>query len=241
MNGVFGEYDLVVAGKIFRLGGNLPTSEIKHSLTDYRIEEDFEEGEYHFPILKEVTNLKAEGKSIRALYSHDFVTRVYHRGQVVAQPRTIEALIDFQVVSNGTYLTVLEKKRRANFIATQLSRVIYARSDAILEARISPDTLREFHAKNPEETKIIFFDNVDIPNIDKLSLYGSDLIDTKLFEDYSKHGDPWYIVYRSKPTGLLVGITRNCSVTAFNLRDKDRFLDYIHTEVLPLIGTKVKP
>ncbi len=231
---------MVVAGKVFRLGEDLPTSEIKRTLTDYRVEENFEEGEYRFPILKEVSNLRAEGKGIRGLYSHDFVTRVYHRGQVIAQPRTVEALIDFQVVPSGTYLTVLEKKRRANFIATQLSRVIYARSDAILEARISPETLREFHAKNPEETKIIFFDNVDIPNIDKLSLYGTDLIDTKLFEDYSKHGDPWYIVYRSKPTGFLVGITRNSSVTIFNLREKDRFIEYVHNEVLPLIGKKMK-
>ena len=232
---------MVVAGKIFRLAEDLPTSEIKSSLSDYRLEETFEEGEYHFPIMKEVTNLRAEGKGIRGLYSHDFVTRVYHRGQVIPQPRTVEALIDFQVASSGTFLTVLEKKRRANFIATQLSRVIYARSDAILEARISPETLREFHAKNPEETKIIFFDNVDIPNIDKLSLYGTDLIDTKLFEDYSKHGDPWYIVYRSKPTGLLVGLTRNCSVTAFSLRDKDQFIEYVHNEVLPLIIKKTKP
>jgi len=231
---------LVVAGKIFRLAEDLPTSEIKSSLSEYHVEETFEEGEYHFPIMKEVTSIRAEGRGIRGLYSHDFISRVYHRGQVIPQPRTVEAVIDFQLAPSGTFLTVLEKKRRANFIATQLSRVIYARSDAILEARISPETLREFHAKNPQETKIIFFDNVDIPNIDKLSLYGTDLIDTKLFEDYSKHGDPWYIVYRSKPTGLLVGLTRNCSVTAFSLRDKDKFLEYVHKEVLPLIMKKTK-
>lgn len=231
---------MVVAGKIFKLAEDLPPSEIRSSLTAYRVEESFEEAEYHFPILKEISNLRVEGKSIRGLYSHDFVSRIYHRGQVIPQPRTVEAVIDFEVTPPGTFLTVLEKKRRANFIATQLSRVIYARSDAILEARISPETLREFHAKNPDETKIIFFDNVDIPNIDKLSLYGSDLIDTKLFEDYSKHGDPWYIVYRSKPTGLLVGVTRNCSVTAFNLREKDRFIEYVHSEIIPLIGKKTK-
>ncbi len=229
---------MVVAGKIFRLAEDLPTSEIKKSLADYHIQEDFEEGEYRFPLLKEVSNLRAEAKGLRGIYSHDLVYRVYHRGQVVPQPRTFEALIDFKVISSGTFLTILEKKRHANFIALQLSRIIYARSDAILEARISPQTLREFHAKNPEETKIIFFDNVDIPNIDKLSLYGSDLIDTKLFEEYSKHGDPWYVVYRSKPTGLLVGVTRNCSITAFNLQDKARFIDYVHRDIIPLIGEK---
>lgn len=229
---------MVVAGKVFRLSEEVPTSEIKQSLGDYHIEEDFEEENYKFPLVKEVSNLRVQGKSIRALYSHDIVYRVYHRGQVIPQPRTIEALVDFQVGAQGTYLSVLEKKRRANFIALQLSRLIYARSDAILEARISAATLREFHSKNPEETKIIFFDNVDIPNIDKLSLYGSDLIETSLFEEYSKHGDPWYIVYRSKGFGLLVGVTRNCSVTAFNLRDKEKFLDYVHEEILPLVEEK---
>ncbi len=227
-----------MAGKVFRLEEDLPTSEIRKNLEEYHIEESFEEGEYRFPLIREVSGLKVGGKGVQGIYSHDFVSRVYHRGQVIPQPRTVEALIDFQVTPSGTFLTVLEKKRRANFIATQLSRIIYARSDAILEARISPTALREFHAKNPEETKIIFFDNVDIPNIDKLSLYGSDLIDTKLFEEYSRHGDPWYIVYRSKPTGLLVGVTRNCSVTVFNLRDKDQFLDYVQGEILPLIGKK---
>lgn len=226
---------MVVAGKVFRLEEDLPTSEVRKNLADYHVEESFEEGEYRFPLVRETSGLEVKGKGIRGIYSHDLVSRVYHRGQVIAQPRTIEALIDFQVAPSGTFLTVLEKKRRANFIASQLSRIIYARSDAILEARISPQALRDFHAKNPEETKIIFFDNVDIPNIDKLSLYGSDLIDTRLFEEYSKHGDPWYIVYRSKPTGLLVGVTRNCSVTAFNSRDKDQFTDYVHDQIIPLI------
>jgi hypothetical protein len=34
-----------------------------------------------------------------------------------------------------------------------------------------------------------FFDYVDIPNVNKLSLYRSDLVGTKLFEEYGKHGD----------------------------------------------------
>ena len=48
--------------------------------------------------------------------------------------------------------------------------------------------------KNPEDTKVTFFDNVDIPNINKLSLYGPDLVGTSLFEDYGNavtYGTLW--------------------------------------------------
>ncbi|MEM2912354.1 MAG: hypothetical protein QW146_07615, partial [Candidatus Bathyarchaeia archaeon] len=101
--------------------------------------------------------------------------------------------------------------------------------------RIPPETLRDFHLKNPEDTKITFFDNVDIPNVNKLSLYGPDLVGTTLFDEYSKHGDLWYIVARSKESGYVVGVTRDASITIFNLTDKNKYLEYVAKEVFPLI------
>jgi hypothetical protein len=106
---------------------------------------------------------------------------------------------------------------------------------SIVEARIPPETLSDFHHKNPEDTKITFFDNVDIPNVNKLSLYGPDLINTSLFEDYTKHGDLWYVVARSKETGYVVGVTRDASVTIFNLADKNKYVEYVSKEIYPII------
>jgi hypothetical protein len=137
---------------------------------------------------------------------------------------------------NKEFLTVVEKKRLANFITNKLSEILYEKMGSIVEARIAPETLREFHLKNPEETKITFFDNVDIPNLDKLSLYGPDLVSTPLFEDYSKHGDLWYIVVRAGKYGHVVGITRDASVTVFNLSDKDKYLEYVEKEIYPIIS-----
>ncbi len=77
----------------------------------------------------------------------------------------------------------MEKKRLANFIANKLSGLLYGKAGQIVEACVAPETLRDFHLKNPEDTKITFFDNVDIPNVDKLSLYGPDLIGTTYFEN----------------------------------------------------------
>lgn len=113
--------------------------------------------------------------------------------------------------------------------------MLYGKTGQIVEARIAPETLRNFHIKNPEDTKITFFDNVDIPNVDKLSLYGPDLIGTTLFEEYCKHGDIWYVVARSREYGYVVGVTRDASVTIFNLTDKNKYLEYVAKEIYPLI------
>ncbi|MDH7478347.1 MAG: hypothetical protein QHH17_08220 [Candidatus Bathyarchaeota archaeon] len=226
---------MVVAGKIFRLSEPLSIPEIASRLEGYNTEESYEEGDYKFTLVTEVVSLLPKENMLRGVYSHDYVLHVFHRGKVAPLPRTVEALFSFAQRKGTTFLTVVEKKRIANFIANKLSEILFEKMGSILEARIPPETLREFHLKNPEDTKITFFDNVDIPNVNKLSLYGPDLISTSLFEDYCKHGDLWYVVARSKEYGYVVGITRDASVTIFNLTDKEKYLEYATKEVYPLI------
>ena len=227
---------MVVAGKIFKLSEPLSVAEIASRLEDYHTEEAYEEGDYKFALVTEVVGLlpKPKENMLRGVYSHDYVIHVFHRGKVAPLPRTVEALFSFAQREDITFLTVVEKKRIANFIANKLSEILFEKMGNIVEARIPPETLREFHLKNPEDTKITFFDNVDIPNVNKLSLYGPDLINTSLFEDYCKHGDLWYVVARSKEFGYVVGITRDASVTIFNLTDKEKYLEYITKEIYGL-------
>jgi hypothetical protein len=230
-------YRMVVAGKVFKLVEGLPPEEIAARLEGFRNEETFEEGDYKFTLITEIVNLltKPREKTVMGVYSHDYVIRVSHRGKVVPLPRTIEALFSFTHHGEQVLLTVVEKKRTANFIANKLSEILFEKIGGIVEARIPPETLRDFHLKNPEDTKITFFDNVDIPNVDKLSLYGPDLVNTSLFEDYCKRGDLWYIVARSREYGYVVGITRDASITIFNLTDKTKYIEYIIKEIHPLI------
>ncbi|MEM1566654.1 MAG: hypothetical protein QW510_06215 [Candidatus Bathyarchaeia archaeon] len=228
---------MVVAGKVFRLSETLPLDEIASRLEGYRVEEPYEEGDHRFTLITEIVGLtpKPEENVLKGVFSHDYITHVFHRGKVTPLPRTIEALFSFSQFEDATLLTVVEKKRLANFIANKLSEILFYRVGGIIEAHIPPETLREFHLKNPEDTKITFFDNVDIPNVNKLSLYGPDLINTSLFEDYCKHGDLWYIVARAREYGYVVGITRDASVTIFNLTDKEEYLKYMVKEIYPLI------
>jgi len=225
---------MVVAGKIFRLSEPLSIAEIASRLENYHTEESYEEGDYKFTLVTEVVGLLPKENMLRGVYSHDYVLHVFHRGKVAPLPRTVEALFSFAQREGITFLAVVEKKRLANFIANKLSEILFEKMGGIVEARIPPEILKEFHVKNPEDTKITFFDNVDIPNVNKLSLYGPDLISTSLFEDYCKHGDLWYVVARSKEYGYVVGITRDASVTIFNLTEKERYLEYVAKEIYPL-------
>jgi hypothetical protein len=226
---------MVVAGKVFRLSEKLSLDEIASRLEGYRVEELYEEGDHRFTLVTEVVGLTPKENMLKGLFSHDYVAHVFHRGKISPLPRTVEALFSFNQLEKATLLTVVEKKRLANFIANKLSEILFDRVGGIVEARIPPETLRDFHMKNPEDTKITFFDNVDIPNVNKLSLYGPDLVNTSLFEDYCKHGDLWYIVARAREYGYVVGITRDASVTIFNLTDKEKYLEYVVKEVYPLI------
>ena len=225
---------MVVAGKVFRLVEPLSLAETGSMLEGYHTEEPYEEGNYKFTLVTEVVGLLPKENMLRGVYSHDHVINVFHRGKVMPLPRTVEAVFSFAEHEDTVFLTIVEKKSLANFMANKLSEILFEKKGGVVEARISPETLREFHLKNPEDTKITFFDNVDIPNVNKLSLYGPDLINTPLFEDYGKHGDLWYIVARSKKYGYVVGVTRDASITIFNLTDKEKYLEYVTMEIYPL-------
>jgi hypothetical protein len=225
---------MVVAGKIFKLSARLEMAEIASTLEGYHTEETYEEGDAKFTLLTEVVGLLPKENMLRGIYSHDYVIEVFHRGKIMPTPRTVEALFNFAQHADTVFLTVVERKQVANFIANKLSEILFQKVGNIVEARISPESLKEFHLKNPEDTKITFFDNVDVPNVDKLSLYGPDLRNTALFEDYGKHGDLWYVVARSKEYGYVVGITRDASVTIFNLAEKEPYLQYVEKEIYPL-------
>ena len=121
-------------------------------------------------------------------YTQDQITYIYHHGERRPTPKTLEIPFVFVQEKERTLLLVIERKLLANNIANRLSEALFITSGYITEAKISPEALRDFHEKNPEDTKVIFFDNVDIPNISKLSLYGSGLLNTALYNDYLKHG-----------------------------------------------------
>ncbi|MDH5806929.1 MAG: hypothetical protein QXW62_06420 [Candidatus Methanomethylicaceae archaeon] len=222
---------MVLAGKIFKIKEEIDLETIYEKLKNYKYEEEVNEGK----LIREIGNLILKSDSLEGIYFQDIPLYIKHREGEKLVIKTVEAPFLFQVYKDKILLIILERKRMANNIANILSKIIFISIGSIVEAKILPETMRKFHESNPEDTKVIFFDGVDIPNIDKLSLYGSQLADTNLYNEYLSRGMIWYIVFKSRKFGIIVGITRNCVVTSFSKIEPKEFLNYIKEEIFPLI------
>ncbi|MDV3244228.1 MAG: hypothetical protein LYZ66_03490 [Nitrososphaerales archaeon] len=227
---------MVLAGKVFLVRENYDMDVLAEKLKAFRVETETSVEEQAFKLISEIRDLVAGKNSLEGTFSFDTVFVVRHRDKAVPVPRTFEAPFAFDVYKGRLFLTVYDKKNRANNVANEISKAVFLSLGQIVEARIDPDTLKKFHEANFDDTKILFFDGIDIPNISKLSLYGSALGVTSLYNEYLEHGKIWYAVIRSKKFGYIVGVTRNSVVTVFSRLELPEFKTYIRGEIIPLIG-----
>jgi len=230
---------MVLAGKLFRLEEDVDADlhTIAAKLKGFKSEDKIKDNDKDVSLITEIKDLRLTGDSLHGTFIQDQLLDVYHHGERVHIPTTSEAPFFFveQKQKGRIVLTVMEKKARANNIANQLSKILFITTGKIVEVGIEPARFVRFHEDNFEDTKVIFFDDVNLPNIKKLSLYGSALGDTSLYVDHLKHGKIWYIVLRSKRHGTVVGVTRNGVVTIFSKAKKEDFIDYVRDEIIGLI------
>ena len=222
------------AGKVFVSIEYKKLADVAAALEGYKVEEEYAEGDFKLNLLTEVANVSITDNVLTGLYSFDHIVYNYHRGKVAPAAATKEVLFSISEYQSRTYLSVVDKKAVANRVANRLSEIIFGEMGVVVEVRILPETLKKFHVANKEGTKVIFFENMNIPNINKLSLYGPDLVDTKLFKEYDSIGDPWYVLAKSKKYGYTVGLVRDGSVTIFNTVDQGQYLQYVREEVIPM-------
>ena len=227
---------MVLAGKVFLVRENYDMDLLAEKLKAFKIETETSVEEQEFKLVSEIRDLSAGKGTLEGTFTFDSVFVVRHRGKAVPVPRTYEAPFSFDQVKGRLFLTVYDKKNRANNIANEISKAVFLSLGQVVEARIDPETLKKFHEANFDDTKIIFFDDIDLPSIDKLSLYGAGLGSTSLYSDYLTHGKLWYIVIKSRKTGYVLGVTRNCVVTGFSRMDMSEFTSFIKTEIIPLIA-----
>ncbi|MBO3832022.1 MAG: hypothetical protein FGF51_01350 [Candidatus Brockarchaeota archaeon] len=224
---------MVTAGKIFRLDEYLPQSDIAQRLKGYRVETPLEGVD--LSLVTEIAELKASQNMLEGVISRDVPLTIRRRDRTEIVAKTVDSVFSFVFRRRRVFLIVLEKKPVANMVANMFSQVIFLKSGRIVEARISPEVMLNYHNANSDAAKVVFFDDVDIPNIKKLSLYGPSLANTSLFTEYLKHGNIWYIVIAHRKTGLVAGITRDAVVTIFSRIDPSSFIRFSVEEIIPLI------
>jgi hypothetical protein len=227
---------LVLAGKVFLVRENYDLDTLAEKLKAFKIETETSVEEQEFKLVSETRDLNAGKGVLEGVFSFDTVFVVNHRGKPVPVPRTFEAPFSFNMFNDRMFLTVYDKKNRANNVANEMSKAVFMSLGQVVEARIEPETLRKFHEANFDDTKVVFYSDVDLPNINKLSLYGAELGNTSLYSDYLTHGKLWYIVFTSRAYGYVFGLTRNCILTAFSKIELSEFKNFVQSQVFPLIA-----
>ena len=234
---------MVLPAKIFEIKEEAALGLMVGKFKDFREEELYqtENGET-INLVSEVLDLKIKDNSISGVFSKDFMRRRFYKRKLIETPVTEESSFWIKSFNGRVFIIVSApsvargvKKLLTNYVANKLSRVLFITSHAIVESKIPHTTLKKLHESNPQATKLIWFDQVDIPGIETLCLAGSALADTRLYHDYLEHGKIWYVVFEVQKRGIMVGITRNCVVTLFSKSTTEEFIDYILEDLLPLI------
>lgn len=234
---------MVLPAKIFEIKEEANIGMTVGKLKDFREEElhQTKNGET-INLVTEILDLKLDGAMISGVFSKDFVQERFYKRKLVEVPVTEEAPFWIKPFKERVFIIVSApsvargvKKLLTNFVANKLSKVLFIAPHAIVEVGISGATLKELHESNPQATKLIWFDEVDIPGVEKLCLAGSDLVDTTLYKEYVEHGKIWYVVFEVQKRGIVVGITRNCVVTLFSKSTADELISYVSEDVLMLI------
>ncbi len=222
---------MALSAKVFRLDQPLPQDIIYDKLRNYRVVDEVE----GVRLEKFFRDVERVGGILKGTFVFDEPYEVDVAGELKLLPRRRYAYIAFTEYEGSSYLIVLEKKFRANRIALELSEVLFIARDKILEAYTTHEILKSLHESSPDTTRVIYFDNVDIPNVKKLALYGEALANTELYSEYLRHGLIWYVVFEHRETGYIVGLTRNMIVVLFTKATSDEFIDFIVEHIIPLI------
>ena len=235
---------MVLPAKIFEIKEDVNLFFTFQKLKNFREEEPYTmiNGET-INLVSEILDLKMERDSISGIFSRDFIRSRVYRRKIVETPTTEESPFWIKKFNDKFFLIVLApstargiKKLLTNYVASKLSRILFINPNVILEVEIPHEKLKALHESNPQATKLIWFDNVDIPGVEKLCLAGVDLADTGLYQEYLRHGKIWYVVFEVQKRGMVVGVTRNCVVTLFSKSSVEEFVNYIMEDILPLIG-----
>jgi len=234
---------MVLPAKTFEMKGDSDLKLMVQRLNDLREEEPYQTiDEEEVNLVTEILDLKQEEDRVEGVFSRDFVRRRYYKRKLIETPVTEEAPFWIKPFRRRTFLIVLApsvargvKKLLTNHVANKFSEIIFNKTGAIVETRISNETLKKLHESNPQATKLIWFNDIDIPSVEKLCLAGSSLADTKLYHDYLEHGNIWYVVFKDQKRRITVGISRNSVVTLFSKSTTNDFINYILEDLLKLI------
>ena len=229
---------MVLPVKVFEVRGL--EGDPRDTLMGWREVEELEDEETQ--LVTEVIDLEQVEDTVTGVFTRDFMRERVYRRRTRMTPETEEAPFWIVPHEDRRFLVVMApsvargvKKMLSNHVAVKIGEILNV---DVRESRITSETLQRLHEGNPKATNLIWFDNVDIPSVNKLCLSGEGIADTGLYKDYIDHGMIWYVVFTSQAKGYTVGVTRSAVVTNFSKSTVDEFIAFVREDILTLIEEK---
>lgn len=226
---------MVLPVKVFEVRGL--EGDPRDTLMGWREVEELEDEETQ--LVTEVIDLEQVEDTVTGVFTRDFMRERVYRRRTRMTPETEEAPFWIVPHEGRHFLVVMApsvargvKKMLSNHVAVKIGDILNV---DIRESRITSETLQRLHEGNPKATNLIWFDNVDIPSVNKLCLSGEGIADTGLYKDYIDHGMIWYVVFTSLAKGYTVGVTRSAVVTNFSKSTVDEYIAFVREDILKLI------
>ena len=168
---------------------------IIQKLKNFHEEENYETKEGKtITLATEIINLSL-GKSYFRNFNAVFIQTNSYKRKLVESPVTEEAQYWLTRFGHRNFLIVVApsvargvKKLLSSHVANRLSKIIFITPRVIVETKIPHDILKTLHESNPQATRLIWFDQVDISGVEKLCPAGSALVGTQLYLDYLAQG-----------------------------------------------------
>jgi hypothetical protein len=226
---------MVISAKIYSLPKEAEIENVRKKISNYNVEKVEEHEGKKFNLITKISNVKQTNNSLlEGVFSKDEVIYLPQRGSVNPTLYTRDSFFTF-IFNERKSLIIFEKKQIADAIANELSKILFIKVGMIIEVKIEPSIMRRFHEENRQNTKVIFFNDVKIPGIKKLSLYGENLANLEIYNEYLKLGNIWYIVFQSKITNGIAGLTRDGVVVHFSKIELKDFQNFIINEILKIL------
>ena len=223
-----------LALKAFEVAEGLSFEEVAAKLRGFGVLEREEVDGREVEVGFRVAQLQLVEGELRGAFEESFVASVRYRDELLRVPVSVSTEFRFVEVGGRLYLVVAARKARANRVAARLSAALApGRRGAIVEARIPEEEFRRLYEGRPEAVKVVVFTDVRLPDVGKLTLYGSQLASSGLYSEYLKLGSVWYAVFEAEE-GFVVGVTRNCVVTFFSKVDPEDAFKFVKERILPL-------
>ena len=234
---------MVFPAKIFEIKEEISFGLTLQKLKNFHEEEIYEiEKNEKIILMNEISDLEGTETYVSGIFSSDFIKQLSYRRKIIETPVTEEAPFWIIRFKNRLFLIIVApsvargvKKLLSNHVAIKLSKILFISTKVVVETQILHETLKKLHESNPEATRLIWFDQINLPGIDKLCLAGSDIADTQLYQNYLAHGQIWYVVFEAQKKGITLGITRNNVITLFSKSTKNDFINYIEENLLELV------